>query len=101
MVNGINPNFYVQNVQASKPQTIQENRQQAVTNPIDNYTMAGLESLGIYNMSLIKNKKDFEHKPAELILPKNTEMNQVEGKKVYNPYGQLEYVVAVDGKFET
>ena len=59
MVNGINSNFYVQNVQASKPQTIQENRQQAVTNPIDNYTMAGLESLGIYNMSLIKNKKDF------------------------------------------
>ena len=81
MVNGINSNFYVQNVQESKPQTIQENRQQAVTNPIDNYTMAGLESLGIYNMSLIKNKKDFEHKPAELILPKNTEMNQVEGKK--------------------
>lgn len=101
MVNGINSNFYVQNVQANKPQTIQENRQQAVTNPIDNYTMKGLESLGIYNMSLIKNKNDFEHKPAELILPKNTEMDQVEGKKVCNPYGQLEYVVADDGKFET
>lgn len=101
MVNGINPNFYVQNVQASKPQTIQENRQQAVTNPIDNYTMDGLESLGIYNMSLIKNKKDFEHKPAELILPLNTEINQIEGKKVYNPYGELEYIVANDGEFET
>ena len=101
MVNGINSNFYVQNVQANKQKNIQEHQQQAVTNPIDNYTMKGLESLGIYNMSLIKNTKDFEHKPAELILPLNTEINQVEGKKVLNPYGELECVVANDGKLET
>lgn len=101
MVNGINSNFYVQRVEPKKQKDIQVNQQQAVTNPIDNYTMAGLESLGIYNMSFVKNKKDFEHKPAELILPLNTEMNQIEGKKVLNPYGELEYIVANDGKFET
>ncbi len=101
MVNGINSNFYVQKVEPKKQKDIQVNQPQTVTNPIDSYTMAGLESLGIYNMSFVKNKKDFEHKPTELILPLNTEINQIEGKKVYNPYGELEYVVANDGKFET
>lgn len=100
MLEGINSNFQVQNVQNYKPKKIPvENN--SITNPIDNYTMAGLESLGIYNMSLVKNKNNFEHEPAELILPPETKINDVEGEKVLDPYGKLDYIVKNDGKFET
>lgn len=100
MVNGINSNFQIQNVQLNKPSRIPAQNKN-VTNPIDNYTMAGLESLGVYNMSLVKNKENFEHKPAELIVPANTKMSQVNGEKVCDPYGKLEYIVQNDGKYET
>ena len=100
MVNGINSNFQIQNVQFNKPSRIPV-QDKNVTNPIDNYTMAGLESLGVYNMSLVKNKENFEHKPAELIVPADTKMSQVNGEKVCDPYGKLEYIVQNDGKYET
>ena len=41
MVNGINSNFQIQNVQFNKPSRIPV-QDKNVTNPIDNYTMAGL-----------------------------------------------------------
>lgn len=100
MVNGINSNFQIQNVQLIKPSRVPA-QDKNVTNPIDNYTMAGLESLGVYNMSLVKNKENFEHKPAELIVPADTKMSQVNGEKVCDPYGKLEYIVQNDGKYET
>ncbi len=100
MVNGINSNFQIQNVQFNQPSKIPV-QDKNVTNPIDNYTMAGLESLGVYNMSLVKNKENFEHKPAELIVPADTKMSQVNGEKVCDPYGKLEYIVQNDGKYET
>lgn len=100
MVNGINSNFQIQNVQLIKPSRVPA-QDKNVTNPIDNYAMAGLESLGVYNMSLVKNKENFEHKPAELIVPADTKMSQVNGEKVCDPYGKLEYIVQNDGKYET
>ena len=78
MVNGINSNFKVQNVQFNKPKEIVE-QNKIVTNPIDNYTMAGLESLGVYNMSLVKNKDNFNHKPAELIVPADANIDDIKG----------------------
>lgn len=100
MVNGINSNFQIQNVQLNKPSRIPA-QDKNVTNPIDNYTMAGLESLGVYNMSLVKNKENFDHKPAELIVPADTKMSQINGEKVCDPYGKLEYIVQNDSKYET
>ena len=99
MVNGINSNFQIQNVQLNRPSRVPA-QDKNVTNPIDNYTMAGLESLGVYNMSLVKNKENFDHKPAELIVPADTKMSQINGEKVCDPYGKLEYVVQNDGKYE-
>lgn len=100
MLEGINSNFQIQNVQNYKPKKIPvENNN--VTNPIDNYTMAGLESLGVYNMSLVKNRNNFEHKPAELILPPQTKIEDVKGESVLDPYGKLDYIVKNDGKLET
>ena len=100
MVNGINSNFKVQNVQFNKPKEIVE-QNKIVTNPIDNYTMAGLESLGVYNMSLVKNKDNFNHKPAELIVPADANIDDIKGEQVCDPNGKLEYVVQNDGKYET
>lgn len=100
MVNGINSNFQIQNVQLNKPSRVPAQNKN-VTNPIDNYTMAGLESLGVYNMSLVNNKENFDHKPAELIVPADTKMSQINGEKVCDPYGKLEYIVQNDGKYET
>ncbi len=100
MIDGINPKLGVQNVQAIRPYTSPINKPSYVS-PIDNYTMAGLESLGIYNMSLVKDKDKFEHKPAELILPMDTKMDEIDGEKVCHPNGDLEYIVASDGKYET
>lgn len=100
MVNGINSNFQIQNVQLIKPSRVPA-QDKNVTNPIDNYTMAGLESLGVYNMSLVKNKENFDQKPAELIVPADTKMSQVNGEKVCDPYGKLDYIVQNDGKYET
>ena len=101
MIEGINNNFQIQNIQDKKLTAPLEYRQNTTTNPIDNYTMAGLESLGIYNMSLVKNKENFDHKPAELIVPADIKMSQINGKKVCDPYGKLEYIVQNDGKYET
>ena len=63
--------------------------------------MAGLESLGVYNMSLVKNKEHFNHEPAELIIPAGTLMEEINGEKVFDPNGKLEYIVQNDGKYET
>ena len=43
MVKGINSNFQIQNVQLNKPSRVPAQNKN-VTKPIDNYTMAGLES---------------------------------------------------------
>ena len=65
MLEGINTNFQIQNIQNNKLAKLPERNQNAITAPIDKYTMAGLESLGVYNMSLVKNRENFDHKPAE------------------------------------
>lgn len=102
MIEGINSyNFQIQNVQNKKPSVCNECKQNVTTNPIDSYTMSGLESLGIYNMTLIKDKDNFNHKPAELIIPTGTLMKDINGDKVCDPYGKLEYIVQNDGKYET
>lgn len=100
MVEGINSSFPIQNVQ-NKRTSFAEQKQNVTTNPIDSYTMAGLESLGIYNMSLVKNKDNFNHKPADWIIKPGTLMKDIEGKKVYDPYGKFEYIVQNDGEYET
>lgn len=102
MVEGINSyNFQIQNVQNKKSSICNECKQNVTTNPIDSCTMSGLESLGIYNMNLVKNKDNFNHKPAELIIQPDTLMKEINGDKVYDPYGKLEYIVQNDGKYET
>ena len=101
MIEGINNNFQIQNIQDKKLTAPLERRQNTTTNPIDNYTMAGLESLGVYNMSLVKNKNQFDHKPAELIIPADTKMSQINGNEVCDPYGKLEYIVQNNGNYET
>ena len=101
MLEGINTNFQIQNIQNNKLAKLPERNQNAITAPIDKYTMAGLESLGVYNMSLVKNKENFDHKPAELIVPADTKMSQINGEKVCDPYGKLEYIIQNDGKYET
>lgn len=101
MLEGINTNFQIQNIQNNKLTKLPERKQNAVTTPLDKYTMAGLESLGVYNMSLVKNKENFNHKPAELIVAEDTKMSDIDGDKVFDPYGKLEYIVQNDGKYET
>ena len=101
MLEGINTNFQIQNIQNNKLAKLPERNQNAVTTPLDKYTMAGLESLGVYNMSLVKNKENFNHKPAELIVAEDTKMSDINGDKVFDPYGKLEYIVQNDGKYET
>lgn len=101
MVESINSNFQIQNFQNKNQSNYIKQKQNAITNPIDSYTMAGLESLGIYNMSLVKNKENFNHKPADWIIKPGTLMKDIEGKKILSPYGKLEYIVQSDGKYET
>ncbi|MCQ2754195.1 MAG: hypothetical protein MJ231_04005 [bacterium] len=100
MVNGINNNCPASGIYLDNPQK-QNKIVKKSTNPIDNYTMAGLESLGIYNMSLVKNKENFDHKPAEVILNRDVALSDVQGEKVTDPFGTIEYVVQKDDKFET
>ena len=101
MLEGINTNFQIQNIQNNKLAKLPERNQNAITAPIDKYTMAGLESLGVYNMSLVKNRENFDHKPAELIVAEDTKMSDIDGDKVFDPYGKLEYIIQNDGKYET
>lgn len=102
MIDYIASNLKPQGIQTIKPYvTPLAANAPTLRNPIDNYTMSGLESLGVYNMSLVKDKDKFEHKPAELIIPVDTKMGEVDGKKVFNPNGELEYIVASDGNYET
>ncbi|MBR2430032.1 hypothetical protein IKB17_01030 [bacterium] len=100
MLEGIHSSFPVQNIQNKKTSFV-EPKQNVTTNPIDSYTMAGLEFLGVYNMSLVKNKDNFNHKPVDLIIQSGTLTKDIEGKKVFDPYGKLEYIVQNDGEYET
>lgn len=91
-MNNINPIYSINNFYLPTFKQKVENNS-VVTNQISsNVSMKGVDALASYNFNLVNKNNDFNIPILEMIdVPENVE--NIDGEKIYNSNGELDYVV--------